>query len=107
MSASLPVTEATWSEEVLKSDKPVLVDFWADWCGPCRVVAPVLDELATEFAGQAKIVKLDVDQNPAIARQFQVLSIPTLLLLKDGQVVDSLIGAHPKADIIGLINKAL
>ncbi|GAB5520805.1 MAG: thioredoxin [Rhodothermales bacterium] len=89
-------TDANFQSEVLGSDQPVLVDFWATWCGPCRMIAPTIEQLADEFDGRAKVVKLDVDNNPQTAMQFGVRSIPTLLFFKDGQVVDSLIGAVPK-----------
>ena len=90
------LTDANFQTEVLASEQPVLVDFWAVWCGPCRRVAPVIEELAVEFDGRAKIGKLDVDNNPQVAMQYGVRSIPTLLFFKDGQVVDQLIGAVSK-----------
>lgn len=92
----LTLTDANFSEEVLNSDQPVLVDFWAAWCGPCRVIAPVIEELAGDFEGRAKIGKVDVDQNPTTAMNYNVRSIPTLLFFKDGRVVDQLIGNAPK-----------
>ena len=90
------VTDDTFESEVLKSEQPVLVDFWAAWCGPCRIIAPIIEELAEEFEGRAKLAKLDVDYNPRVAMDFGVRSIPTLLFFKDGMVVDQLIGAAPK-----------
>ena len=90
------LTDANFAQEVLQSDKPVLVDFWATWCGPCRIVAPTIEQLAAEYAGKAVIGKVDVDHNPQISMNFGVRSIPTLLFFKDGQVVDQLIGAAPK-----------
>ena len=90
------LTDATFQAEVLDSDKPVLVDFWATWCGPCRIIAPVIEELAAEFEGKAVIGKVDVDHNPQVAMNFGIRSIPTLLFFKNGQVVDQLVGTAPK-----------
>jgi thioredoxin 1 len=84
---------------VLQSDKPVLVDFWAEWCGPCRMIAPVIDELAAEYEGKAKIAKLNVDENQQVSMRYGIRSIPTLLIFKNGQVVDQIIGAVPKGVI--------
>ena len=88
-------TDANFESEVLKSDVPVLVDFWAAWCGPCRQVGPAIENLATEYSPTAKVGKLDVDANPETARQFGITSIPAVLLFKDGQVVESLVGVRP------------
>ena len=96
----IDVSDASFSTEVLSSNKPVLVDFWATWCGPCKMVAPVLEEIAAERAGQLTIAKLDVDANPETARDFQVVSIPTLILFKDGQPVKRIVGAKGKAALL-------
>jgi thioredoxin 1 len=101
------VTDATFVNEVLQSDRPVLVDFWAEWCGPCLRVAPVLEEIAKEMGEKVKIVKLDIDANPGTARDYQVMSVPTLTVFKGGQPVQSVAGARPKGDLIRLIESAL
>ena len=90
------LTDTNFQDEVLNADQPVLVDFWATWCGPCRMIAPTIEELAEEFEGRAKIGKMDVDQNSQVAMQYGIRSIPTLLFFKDGQVADQLIGAASK-----------
>src|SRR5262245_13131086 len=107
MGATKAVTDATFATEVLQSSKPVLVDFWAEWCGPCRKVAPIVEELAGEFGDQAAFVKLNTDENPEVTRAYQVLSIPTLVVFKDGQPVGSVIGARPKGDLRKLVESAL
>ena len=103
----LAVSSADFDAKVLKSDVPVLVDFWAEWCGPCKAIGPSIEQLAQEYAGRAKVVKLDVDSDPVIASQFGVMSIPALLVFKGGKVVDQMVGAAPKATIAQLIERAL
>ncbi len=93
------VTDETFNQEVLKSDTPTLVDFWAVWCGPCRMVAPVVDEIAREQAGKLKVMKLDVDENQNTAMAYGVMSIPTLILFKNGQPVERIVGFRPKSDM--------
>jgi thioredoxin 1 len=102
---TLTFTDAGWDTEVLQSDKPVLVDFWATWCGPCRAIAPSVDALADEYAGKVKVGKLDVDSNAATTMRYQVRGIPTLLMIKGGQVVDQLVGGASKSKIQELIDK--
>lgn len=99
MPQPMHLTDDNFENEVLKSNVPVLIDFWATWCGPCRVIAPSIEELANEYGGKAKIAKLDVDNNQRTAMQYGIRSIPTILIFKNGQVVDTIIGAVPKAKI--------
>ena len=94
------VSDATFDETIKASTEPVLVDFWAEWCGPCKMIAPVLDEIAAEKAGSLKIAKLNVDENPTIARRFEVMSIPTLILFKDGEPAKRIVGAKGKAALL-------
>lgn len=96
MSKALKFTDDSFEEDVLNSDKPVLVDFWAEWCGPCRMVGPVVDELAGEYEGKAKIGKVNVDENSEISTKYGIRSIPSLLIFKNGEVVDQIVGAVPK-----------
>ena len=93
------VTEATFEQEVLKSDKPVIVDFWAEWCGPCHAVAPVLDRIVEERAGAVKLVKVNIDEEMALSQKFGVSSIPTIMLFRDGQAAATAVGAYPKASL--------
>jgi thioredoxin 1 len=104
---ALEITDSNFEEVVLKSDKPVLVDFWAEWCGPCRMVGPVVEELSKEYEGKAIIGKLDVDSNPKVATEFGIMSIPALLFFKDGKVVDKQVGAVPKHVLAGKLNAQL
>ena len=106
-SAPMTVTDGTFASEVERSALPVLVDAWAAWCGPCRMIAPVIDELATELAGRVKVAKLNVDENPAIASRFALRSIPTLLVMKGGREVDRLIGVQPKQEILRRLERAM
>ena len=100
-------TDVNWDNEVLKSDVPVLIDFTATWCGPCRQIAPLVDQLADEYVGKVKVMKLDIDENPETARRYGIRGVPTLYVFKGGQIVAQQVGAVPKAMIASLINKAL
>ncbi|MDF2596053.1 MAG: trxA [Clostridia bacterium] len=100
---TLKITRENYEKEVIKSDKPVLLDFWAPWCGPCRMVSPLIDQIAQEIPA-AKVCKINIDEQPELASAFGVMSIPTLKVVKNGKVVNSLVGARPKADIINMLN---
>ena len=104
---ALKVEDATWDAEVIKSTELVMVDFWAVWCGPCQMVAPIIEELSKEYAGKMKVRKLNTDENPEVAGRYQVMSIPTILFFKNGQVVEKLVGARPKRQFKELIDTLL
>ncbi|BCJ65486.1 thioredoxin [Polymorphospora rubra] len=107
MGTTKAVTDANFVSDVLQSDKPVLVDFWAEWCAPCRKVSPLLEEIASEMGDKVTIVKLNIDENPETARAYRVMSVPTLTVFKGGQPVQSVAGARPKGDLVKLIEAAL
>ncbi len=101
------VTDSTFDQEVLKSDKPVLVDFWAAWCAPCRMIAPTVEQIATDYDGRAKVVKLNVDENGEVSARYNIRGIPTLLLFKDGMIKDQIVGATSKDNITRMIEASL
>ncbi|WP_129722577.1 thioredoxin [Xylanivirga thermophila] len=103
----LTLTQNNFDDEVLKSDIPVLVDFWAAWCGPCRMIGPIVEQLAEEYDGKIKVGKVNVDEQNELAAQYRVMSIPTLFIFKDGKIAGQLIGARPKADLEEMIEKVL
>ena len=107
MTKPVDIQEATWDELVLKSKTPVLVDFWAPWCGPCRMVAPVVDELSGEYEGKVVFYKLNVDDNQGVARKYGVMSIPTLIIFKDGKPVSNIVGFRPKPELKKNLDTAL
>ncbi|MEI6747656.1 MAG: thioredoxin [Bacteroidales bacterium] len=104
---ALQLTDANFDEVVLKADKPVLVDLWAEWCGPCRMVGPIIEEIAKEYEGKAVVGKLDVDSNPAVTSKFGIRNIPTILFFKGGEIVDKQVGAVPKSVIAAKLEKLL
>ena len=104
---STELSDTTFDEEIAGASEPVLVDFWAEWCGPCKMVAPVLDEIADEHAGKLRIAKLNVDDNPAVAQRFGVMSIPTMIVFKDGQPAKRMVGAKGKGQLLQELNEYL
>ena len=107
MAGVAEVTDQSFEKEILKSDKPAVVDFWAEWCGPCRAIAPIIKDLATRYGDRVQIAKLDVDANPSTAGRFQIRAIPTVLAFRNGQVVGQLQGARPRADFEAFVEKLL
>jgi thioredoxin 1 len=106
-SNTFSTTDSGFSKDVLNSDTPVLVDFWAEWCGPCRALAPKLEEIASEYQGKLKVYKVDIDENQETPTQFGVRGVPTLILFKNGKQVDQIVGNHPKENILAVLNKHL
>ncbi len=107
MAKPIEVTDSNFEQEVINSDIPVIVDFWAIWCGPCKMIAPIMEEFASEYDGKVKITNLDVDNNPNVAVKYGIRSIPTILLFKDGKIIEQIIGAYPKSYFQDKISKIL
>ena len=103
--AVITLTEQNFAQEVLQSDKPVLVDFWASWCGPCRMVSPIVDEIAEELDGKVKVGKVNVDEEPELAGEYGIMSIPTLMVVKNGEIVNTAVGVRPKNAILSMIGE--
>jgi thioredoxin 1 len=104
---ALEVTDSNFEELVLKSDKPVIVDFWAEWCGPCRMVGPIVEEIGTDFEGKAVVTKLDVDNNPGVTQKYGIRNIPTILFFKNGEIADKQVGAVPKSALVNKLEALL
>jgi thioredoxin 1 len=104
---AIEVTDSNFEEVVVKSDKPVIVDFWAEWCGPCRMISPMIEEISHEYAGKALVVKCDVDSSPGVASKYGIRNIPTVLYFKDGKIADKQVGAVPKSNFVAKLNALL
>lgn len=104
---ALEVTDSNFEELVLKSDKPVIVDFWAEWCGPCRMVGPIVEEIGADFDGKAVVTKLDVDNNPGVTQKYGIRNIPTILFFKNGEIADKQVGAVPKSALVNKLEALL
>ena len=104
---AVKLTKNNFKEEVINSSVPVLVDFWASWCGPCKMIAPIIDEISAEFEGRAKVGKVNVDEEKELAGVFQIMSIPTIIVFKDGRISDSTVGIKPKAQLVSMLEKAI